>query len=132
MGQKGLSVHGTAKVIVGEVRGDTHCVSSHSFWLGKRKNLLSRTNFFKEPPDPDLYHRQPTLHRIWLRCAPHRPGRLLVCVLRSLVSPLNPVNGQPSRPTGNVVAGDNEKRKLFEHGRQSLDDDLAMEVMLCN
>jgi hypothetical protein len=24
--------------------------------LSERKNLLSRSDFFKEPPDPDLYH----------------------------------------------------------------------------
>ena len=28
-----------------------------------------------EPAGPDLYHLRPTLHHIWPRCAPHRPGR---------------------------------------------------------
>src|SRR5271155_2191163 len=26
-------------------------------------------------PDPNLYHLRPIIHHIWLRCAPHRPGR---------------------------------------------------------
>ena len=31
-------------------------------------------NFINEPPDPDLYHLRLTLHYVWPRCTPYRPG----------------------------------------------------------
>ena len=46
-----------------------------TFGYGRGESVMS-AQFHNEPPDPDLYHLRLTLHYIWPRCAPHRPGRL--------------------------------------------------------
>ena len=75
MGEKCLSAHSTAEVVIEEARIDTHRVCSHNFWLWKRKDLSRAYSFINEPPGLDLYHLRLTLHYIWPRCAPHMPGR---------------------------------------------------------
>jgi hypothetical protein len=76
MGQNSLSIHGTARVIVGEVRvGYSLCRMSQLLARQEEKIYLSRSNFFEERPGPDLYHLRPTLTTFGLGVRHTGPGR---------------------------------------------------------